>query len=134
MKRPHLLRVSAPAQAFAPLVAAARALGLRVGWLELGATCEPLPAALSAAADGGVLRAVAVGTGRVAVVKPLAGPAVLGDLLREHFRGCALVLVAGPIEAPSLTPEGDAWRIDPPGRVLTGDQLAAALRRPRPWE
>lgn len=134
MKLPHLLRVTAAPELYAPLIASARALGLRVGWLELEAPCEPLPETLSQAAARGVLRAVAVGTGKVAVVKPLAGPAVLGDLLREHFRGCALVLVSGSIEAPLLTPDGDAWRVDPPGRRLTADQLAAALRRPRPWE
>jgi hypothetical protein len=68
------------------------------------------------------------------MVKPLAGPAVLADLLREHFRGCALVLVHGMVEAPLLTASGDLWRVDPPGCLLTADQLAAALRKPRPWE
>lgn len=134
MRQPHLLRVSAAPEVYAPLVAAARALALRVGWLELEATPSPLPASLAQAADLGVLRAVAAGQGRVAMLKPLAGPAVLTDLLREHFRGCALVLVQGAIEAPRLIAEGDQWRVDPPGRLFTTDQLAAALRRPRPWE
>jgi hypothetical protein len=67
-------------------------------------------------------------------LKLLSEPAVLADLLREHFRGCALVLVNGQIEAPLLTADGEQWRVDPPGRLLTADQLAGALRRPRPWE
>ena len=133
-KLPHLLRVTEAPELYAPLIASARSLALRVGWLELGASPDPLPASLARAAELGVLRAVAAGQARVATVKPLSGPAVLADLLREHFRGCALVLVNGQIEAPLLTADGEQWRVDPPGRLLTADQLAAALRRPRPWE
>lgn len=140
MKSPHLLRVSVEPSAFAPLVAAARAAGARVGWLELppAAPAPPpaTPSSLEEAAAAGVLRAVAVGEGRTVAVKPLAGPPVLRDLLREHFLGCALVLVRGELEAPLLTPDGDAWRLEPPGqppRRLTTQELVARLRRPRPW-
>lgn len=134
MRQPHLLRVTAAPELYAPLIASARSLALRVGWLELGASPDPLPASLARAAELGVLRAVAAGEARVAVVKPLSGPAVLADLLREHFRGCALVLVKGEVEAPLLTADGEQWRVEPPGRLLSTEQLAAALRRPRPWE
>lgn len=132
---PHLLRVDQGPAAFAPLIAAARELGLRVGWLELAAPA-PLPADLETAAAAGALRAVAVGGGRSAAIKPLRGEPVLRDLLREHFRGCALVLVRGEVAAPSLDRDGDGWRIAPPGaaaQTFTSPDLAAALRRPRPW-
>jgi hypothetical protein len=140
MKLPHLLRVTAPPDCFAPLIEAARALGLRIGWLDLGhlsARPEPLPAALATAADLGVLRAVAVGEGRAVSVKPLRGQPVLKDLLREHFLGCALVLVRGDVDAPTLEPDEDeAWRLALPqnaSRRLTTADLAASLRKPHPW-
>ena len=138
MKSPHLLRVTAPPDRFAPLIAAARALGLRIGWLELGAAPEPLPTTLGTAADLGALRAVAVGEGRAVSVKPLRGHPVLKDLLREHFLGCALVLVQGEVDAPALEPdEGEAWRLLLPesaSRRLTTADLAASLRKPHPWD
>jgi hypothetical protein len=137
VKSPHLLRVTEPPDRFAPLIEAARVLGLRVGWLELGSAPDPLPPSLGAAADLGALRAVAVGEGRAVSVKPLRGQPVLKDLLREHFLGCALVLVRGDVDAPSLEPgEGESWRLALPGnasRLLTTAQLAASLRQPHPW-
>ena len=136
MKSPHLLRVADAPERFAPLIAAAQALGLRIGWLELGGTAHPVPPVLEAAASLNVLRAVEVGKGRAVVVKPLRGAPVLKDLLREHFRGCALVLVRGEIEAPALRGEGEGWVVTPPGtasRRYTAEELAEALRKPRPW-
>jgi hypothetical protein len=144
VKRIHLLRVDAGPETFAPLVAAARAAGLRLGWLETGAPA-PLPASLAAAAAAGVLRAVAVGEGMSAAVKPLAGPPVLHDLLREHFRGCAAVLVRGglaPADTAGLAPVGGGetgaasrWRVTVSSgeRTLSTDELIARLRKPRPW-
>ena len=73
MKSPHLLRVDDFPEKFAPLVEAARALGLRIGWLELGGTVHPVPPVLEAAAGLNVLRAVEVGEGRTVAVKPLRG-------------------------------------------------------------
>lgn len=137
MKSPHLLRVDDTPDRFAPLIAAARSLGLRIGWLELGGTSHPVPPVLEVAAGLGVLRAVEVGDGRTVAVKPLRGAPVLKDLLREHFRGCALVLVRGDIDAPTLELEGEAWRLAPQGaasRLLTTLQLAESLRKPHPWE
>jgi hypothetical protein len=137
MRPPHLLRVEDEPDRFAPLVEAARALGLRVGWLELGVAPEPVPESLESAAAFGVLRAVAVGESRVVAVKPLRGRPVLRDLLREHFQGCALVLVRGEIDAPTLRSEGDSWIVQSPGaasRSYTVEQLAAALRKPDPWD
>ena len=136
MKGPHLLRVDGAPDTFAPLIEAARALGLRIGWLELGGAISPVPEPLEAAAGLGVLRAVAVGEGRTVAVKPLRGRTVLKDLLREHFQGCALVLVRGEIEAPALTTEDAAWIVAPPGlasRRYATEELAATLRKPRPW-
>ncbi len=137
MKSPHLLRVDDAPDRFAPLIAAARALGLRVGWLDLGGATTPIPAPLEAAAALGVLRAVAVGEARSVAVKPMRGAPVLKDLLREHFRGCVLVLVHGELEAPSLRIEDDGWIVAPPGaasRRYATEELAMALRKPRPWE
>jgi hypothetical protein len=145
MREPHLLRVDGGPERFAALVAALRAAGMRAGWLELtgspgGPPVErspaPLPPDLEAAAASGVLRAVAAGGGRSVAVKPLKGAPVLGDLLREHFRGCALVLVRGEAAVPHLAIDGEAWRVSPPGeaeRTYATADLVAALRRPRPW-
>ena len=137
VRSPHLLRVEEGPSRFAPLIEAARSLGLRIGWLELGAAPGPVPETLESAAGLGAQRAVAVGEGRVIAVKRLRGRPVLRDLLREHFQGCALVLVRGEIDAPFLTAEGDSWIIQPPGaaaRKYATPQLAAALRKPHPWE
>lgn len=136
MKAPHLLRVEDPPDRFAPLVEAARALGLRIGWLELGAAPAPIPESLESAAGLGVLRAVSVGEGRTVAVKPLRGRPVLKDLLREHFQGCALVLVRGEAGAPALRIEDGAWIVAPSetaSRRYTAETLAAALRKPHPW-
>ena len=136
MKSPHLLRVDDSPERFAPLVEAARTLGLRIGWLELGGTAHPVPPVLEAAAGLGVLRAVEVGQGRSVAVKPMRGAPVLKDLLREHFRGCALVLVRGEVEAPLLEPEEESWSVRVSGeasRRLTASDIAAALRKPHPW-
>lgn len=136
VKSPHLLRVADAPELFAPLVEAARTLGLRVGWLDLGGAVSPVPDPLESAAALGVLRAVAVGEGRTVAVKPLRGETVLRDLLREHFRGCALVLVQGEVAAPRLEREGDGWRLFLPAgasRPLSTGELAESLRKPHPF-
>jgi hypothetical protein len=150
MREPHLLAVEEGPERFAGLLAAVREAGLRAGWLDLpdgraaaatvGASpgpSEPLPAGLAAAAAAGASRAVAAGGGRTVAVKALRGAPVLRDLLREHFRGCALVLVRGEVAAPHLVLAGDAWELSPPGeaaRRYTTAELVLALRRPRPWQ
>jgi hypothetical protein len=126
--------VSHGARSFEGLVAAAKAEGLRIGWLQLEATTAPEP--LAEAADLGVLRAVAVGEERTVAVKPVGGEPVLDDLLREHFLGCRLVLVAGELGLPRLEPEGDGWVValsDGSRRQLTTAQLVARLRKPDPF-
>jgi hypothetical protein len=138
VKSPHLLRVTVPPDRFASLIAAARALNLRIGWLDWPADASecPVPSSLEVAADLGVLRAVAVGEGRTVSVKPLRGRPVLKDLLREHFLGCALVLVRGEVDASALEPDDDAWRLqvsEKAFRRLTTAELSEALRKPRPW-
>lgn len=135
MKAPYLLRVEDSPETFRPLIEAARSQGMRVGWLELGASPEPVPETLGAAADSGVLRAVSVGKGRAVSVKPLRGVPILKDLLREHFQGCILVLVRGELDAPALAPDHDGWRISPPGiaaRRSSTEDFIASLRKPNP--
>ncbi len=138
MKTPHLLRVEQGAEEYAPLFAAALSLDLRIGWLELGESAfGPVPPSLEAAAGEGVLRAVAVGGGRTVAVKPMKGAPVLRDLLREHFRGCALVLVQGECaDVPTLSREGEVYRVASGAVVRRFDvvHLAEALRRARPFE
>jgi hypothetical protein len=134
---PHLLRVDEPPEHYAPLIEAARALDLRIGWLDL-AVPSSLPEPLETAAGLSVLRAVAVGGNRSVAVKPLKGAPVLRDLLREHFRGCALVLVRGeaPADIAALRSFEEDWTVTAPGeaaRPFTTAALAAALRKPRPW-
>jgi hypothetical protein len=149
LRQPHLLRVEEGPERFAPLLAALAAAGLRAGWLELG-PAEPAAAGLENAAALGARRAVAAGGGRSVAVKVLRGEPVLRDLLREHFPGCALVLVrvrgAEPpapegvplAPAPALFPSGDGWRIvrvgDAAAQQFDTPGLLAALRRPRPWD
>jgi hypothetical protein len=143
MKSPHLLEVAEGPERFAPLFAAAREIGLRIGWLDLAPPVLP-SADLETAAAAGALRAVVAGGGRSVAVKPLRGEPVLKDLLREHFRGAVLVLVRGVgIDgiggigaAPRLEIEGESWKVVPPGevaRTYSVSDLVAALRRPRPW-
>ncbi|MEP7008746.1 MAG: hypothetical protein ABJC13_00335 [Acidobacteriota bacterium] len=139
MKTPHLLRVEQAATEYAPLFDAARALGLRLGWMELGDSVPgAVPPSLEAAAGEGALRAVAVGGGRTVSIKPMKGAPVLRDLLREHFRGCALVLVfgGGAAELPSLSRDGEVYRVASGSvvRTFSAAHLAEAVRRPRPFE
>ncbi len=139
MTPPHLLRVEDGPERFVQIVEAVRALGLRVGWLEL-APPPTVPGDLETAAGLGTLRAVAAGGGRVVAVKPLRGEPVLGDLLREHFRGCVLVLVRGEAAAPLLQSQSqgeevERWTVTVSGeapRAFTAGDLAEALRSPRP--
>lgn len=137
MRAPHLLRVSEPPERFAALVEAAGAEGLRVGWLELDGEVGPVPDVLESASGLGVLRAVSVGAGRTVAVKPMRGAPVLRDVLREHFRGCALVLVRGEVDAPALRPEGEGWMLDVrgfAGQAYSTAALLAAFRSPKPLE
>jgi hypothetical protein len=134
LRAPHLLRVAQEPACFAPLLAALGAAGLRSGWLELRRPAE-LPASLEAAAALGAARAVAAGDGRSLAVKALRGAPVLRDLLREHFAGCALVLVAvdsgsatpaGPVaDAPELRAEGEGWRVTLPPRLADAANAAS---------
>jgi len=133
VKGPALLSVAQPASEFASLFAAARAAGARIGWLEPGP--EPGAAPHGAPAlDAGADKEVAVGDGRVRSVKRVGGPAVLRDLLREHFLGYLAVLVAGSEGSPRLVASEERFAIAEGGRVgrwLSADQLLAELARPR---
>jgi hypothetical protein len=146
LRPPHALRVAEPPERFAPLLQALAAAGLRAGWLDL-APPAPVPAGLERAAALGALRAVAVGGGRSLALKALRGAPVWRDLLREHFQGCALVLVAGEAAAGANVPppglaalisQGEGWKVEPPGdaasRHYDTPGLLALLRRPHPWD
>ena len=136
MKRPVLLAVADGAGAYGNLLAALAEAGERAGWLDLGPRGAPRPDGLEQAAALGVLRAVAAAGDRVTMVKPVRGRLVLDDLLREHFRGCRLVLVRGGEGLPVLTADEAGWRLEPSsGRAarLTTGELVANLRRPSFW-
>ena len=133
MKTPVLLAVDGPAEEFAPLFAAAKAAGLRVGWLALNASVDP-PPPLQAPPLLEAFRAVAVGDGRSVAVKPMKGKAVLRDLLREHFLGADVVLVAGLELFPRLTARGEGpWKLEEnatASRLYSTDELLVRLRKP----
>ena len=166
MKRILLLRFKGEPAALGALFAAVRAEGLRAGWLDLGAAGPGASDTGSAGTSGaeaaggsptggqgvgsavsaGAFRAAAVAPGRVVSVKAVTGPPVLRDLLREHFLGCALVVVrpggdCDPLDAelaeiPALEAAGGRLRVTPPGQAavdLAPEELAASLRRPHPW-
>lgn len=135
MKPPHLLRVPEAPEAYESLIQGISAAGMRCGWLEFSEA--EAPEDLARAAELGVLRAVAVGHSGSLVVKPRRGAPVLKDLLREHFRGCVLVLIRGAVAAPELAYREGAWRLsfsDGSYRAFPLENLIAALRRPSPWQ
>ncbi len=112
MKRTALVAVDAEPARFAALIAAARDRGVRIGWLDLRDSAPVRDADLEQAAGAGAARSVAVGGGRVMSVKPISGPAVLRDLIREHFPGCRIVLVRGRGGYPGLAPAGGGYRLE----------------------
>ena len=132
MKTIHILRVDGEPESFTVLIAAARAAGLRAGWLDLETLPEP-PEAVARAADSGVLRAVARTTSGTVAVKRVGGELVLEDLVREQFMGCRWLLVRGEVAAPVLTPTAEGWRIrwDEGGLSLSTSELVTRLQRPR---
>jgi len=133
LKAPALVSVTGGPEAFAALFAAAEAAGVRVGWLEWRAPSGG-DEALESAAGLGALRAVAVGDGRVQTEKRTRGAPVLRDLLREHFLGCAMVLVHGLDALPRLAPAGSGqFRLElTGGRALELDPAGAVAELARP--
>lgn len=133
MKAPVLIAVDRPAEEFAPLFAAAKAGGLRVGWLVLNVAVDP-PPPLQAPPLLEAFRAVAVGDGRSIAMKPMRGKPVLRDLLREHFLGADVVLVAGLELFPRLAARGDGpWNLvesATASRTYTTEELLVRLRKP----
>ena len=132
MKRQHLLRVDRRASAFTEILDRLKQQGLRWGWLQWG-YAPALPAPLEEAVEVGALRGVAVGGGRTVALKALRGDPVLPDLQREHFRGCAVVLIHGEVAAPLLEPAAGGWRIvgSEGAETLSTEALLARLRSPR---
>ncbi len=133
MKAPVLISVDRPAEEFAPLFAAAKAAGLRVGWLALNVSVDP-PAPLQAPPLLQAFRAVAVGDGRSVAMKPMKGKAVLRDLLREYFLGADVVLVAGLELFPRLAARGEGpWKLEESAaasRSYSTEELLVRLRKP----
>ncbi|HVR30338.1 MAG TPA: hypothetical protein VMS86_12480 [Thermoanaerobaculia bacterium] len=136
----HALRVEEGSEAFRSLLVAVREQGERVGWLELDAAARPDAAASAAAGaigrilEDGAWKAVVVEEGRSVAVKIRRGPPVLRDLLREHFRGCRVVLVRGDLALPTLRRRGADWDLeglDGEVRRLGTMDLVRALRAPR---
>ena len=139
--KPHVLLVEEEVEVFRPLIEAACEAGERVGWLDLRPP-GPVDPSLESAVAIGALRAVAVGGGRSCALKTLTGPAVLSDLVGEHFKGCRLVLVReaeaevdalrGLGKLPRLRPRGEGWEIrteEGSGRALDTELLVRSLRR-----
>jgi len=148
----HAVRVEEDAEAFRVLFAKLEAAGERAGWLAIEAPAldsmtaggERVAATPSAAmplpgeAPAPVIeslpwKTVEVGVRRSVAVKTRRGPPVLRDLLREHFRGCRVVLVRGAVSLPLLRRRDDDWELaglDGAARRLSTDQLLAALRAP----
>jgi hypothetical protein len=124
---------------FAPLFAAVRQAGLKAGFLEwrpdqAAAPFDPADP-LTQAAGLEALRAVRVDAGPTRVLKPHRGKLVLQDVLAEHFRGAALVLIAGAVDAPLLKPFGESFQVEKAGATftLTCTALVALLHKPRPF-
>ncbi len=133
MKTPVLLAVDGPAERFASLLLAAKTAGVRVGWLAMNAPVDP-PPPLQAPPLLEAFRAVAVGDGRSIAMKPMKGKPVLRDLLREHFLGADVVLVAGLELFPRLSArEEGLWKLEESAtasRVYTSEELLVRLRKP----
>lgn len=133
MKTRALVAVDQDPAAFAPLFAAAKARGVRVGWLDLASEVGP-PAELASASDAGASKSVSARAGRTLVVKTTKGAPVLRDLLREQFLGYGIVLVRGHAGRPKLAIVGEIARLElAEGRVksLPIDAALAELLRPR---
>ena len=131
MKAPALVAVDQEPRAFAPLFAAAKGRGVRIGWLDLRSEVEPPP---ELAAVEGAAKAVSARAGRTIVVKPTKGTPVLRDLLREHFVGYAIVLVSGHDGRPRLSVDSEGARLElaaDRSRRFSLDELLAELLRPR---
>lgn len=139
MKIPHALSVEAGPERYVELLAALGAGGLRFGWLEWPqpeTEPEPLPEPLRQAAAAGALRAVAVGRRLTVAVKSRQGPPVVRDLVREHFRGCAVVFVRGgrPGASVTLRAEAGGWSLtalDGAATRYDSASLVERLRSPR---
>ncbi len=137
MPRTRVLCVhDAPAR-FDALFEAARALGSRIGWLRLDQPSE-VPEALHSPLAHGAARAASVGAGASVAAKRLAGPAILRDVLREHFPGCALVLVRAPrVPAGGVVLEAAGNRLALVSlarrQECSASELLAAVARPSFW-
>ena len=136
MKRIHLLRVDPESNVedFRSLIDAVRTDGGRVGWL----VWRPHEQTSGGGPTAGLLRHVEVDAVGSVARKPRLGPAVLRDVLREHFRGCRVVLVAGAgvgdlAEVNGLAPSEGGVRVGSDGsaREMSAEDLAARLRSPK---
>ena len=134
MKRVHLLGVDGDPEEFASLLAMADGAGLRIGWLEYSEIGLPEP--LASAAESGLFRTVAVGQSSTVSVKLRSGPAVQTDLIREYFRGCALVLISGVDFDPRVRSFDGGWQIRSQNQktmIFSTSELVESLSRVEPF-
>lgn len=141
MKTIHLLRTEPGSgfDSFHSLIDAVHSDGGRVGTLRWRPEASTGDQALIEAATGALLRAVDVTASGSVAHKPRTGPPVLRDVVREHFRGCRVVLVEGEAAGELATLPRISATADDRYRVETGDsnrqasasELAARLRQPR---
>jgi hypothetical protein len=134
MKLPHLYTVEAGPEAFAELWQSATAAGLRLGWLDMEGPVDA-PAPLAGATGLGAAKAVSAHGRQTVAVKRLAGEPVLRDLVREHFLGCAALLVRGRAGFPRLEVRPGGLGViameGAPPLWLDPEAFLARLRRPR---
>jgi hypothetical protein len=111
VKSPVLFSVSGDVSDYEPLFVAARERGAKVGWLELDSVAAGArtPAGLPFT---GAFRTVEVNDRWTVSTKPRKGPAVLRDLLREHFLGADVVLVSGLDLFPKLSRRNEDWELE----------------------
>lgn len=144
MKRVHVLRARSARQEWVTLQTGVHALGERIGWLDWRP--EEAPRLPLRDWDRGWSRRVVLEAGRAKAIKPMAGPPVLRDVLREYFGGCVAVLVSskepvaeaiadlevvadGLLVRPRCDESADGDR----QLLFTVDELARRLRKPRPF-
>ena len=132
MKTAVLFSVTGEAADFEPLIAAANERGVRVGWLAW----ESGPAKASALRNPPLVcafRSVEVSDDWTISAKPRRGPAILRDLLREHFLGADVVLVKGLELFPRLARHGKDWELEEAvgrKRTLSTEALLDRARKP----
>lgn len=102
---------NAEGQALDPLLRALGVAGVRWGRLCWQPDGTPPASAEAAGLDPRCAKRVEIFRGRSLAIKPLAGPPVFRDVLREHFVGHGVVLIEGEppagVSVPRIRSLGD---------------------------